>query len=228
MNKVVLVVAAHPDDEVLGCGGAIARHVANGDEVFTLILGEGCTSRQDVRDPLSRVNDLEHLKECAWNANSYLGVKKVFFGDLPDNRFDSVDLLAIVKLIEKIKAEVRPDIVYTHYGNDLNIDHKLCFDAVLTATRPIAGESVKAIYSFEVLSSTEWQYFGNAFFPNIFIDISSYIDKKLEALNCYPTEMNEYPHPRSMRAVKLNAEMWGVKVGVSYAESMLLIRSLLS
>lgn len=224
MKKNVLVVAAHPDDEVLGCGGTIARLKQEEYDIYTMILGEGITSRDESRDTGKRKKEIKELKDQIVQANKILGVKKVFIFDFPDNRFDSVALLDIVKKIEKVKNEVKPEVIFTHFKDDLNIDHKITYDAVLTATRPQKEERVKTIYSFEVLSSTEWSY-PLCFNPNVFFDISKTIDTKIKAMSCYKSELKEYPHPRSLEAIELNAKMWGVKTGIDMAEAFHLVRS---
>jgi LmbE family N-acetylglucosaminyl deacetylase len=217
-KNIVLVVAAHPDDEVLGCGGTIARLVKEECEAFTLILGEGITSRDEKRDRERREKEIEKLRKQMHEANQILGVKKVFIHNFPDNRFDTVPLLDIVKVIEKVKKQVKPNIVFTHYEHDLNIDHQLTFKAVLTATRPVKGEPVREIYSFETPSSTEWSYPLN-FSPSVFFDISHTINIKLKALAKYKMELKEYPHPRSLEGIKLISQYWGMKVALSYAEA---------
>jgi len=219
----ILIIAAHPDDEVLGCGGTIARLNKEGYKISTLILGEGISSRDDVRDVKKREKDILELKEEAKRANAILGVKEVFFHDFPDNRFDTVPFLDIVKVIEKIKNNIKPEIIFTHYEKDLNIDHQITYKAVITATRPIKGETVKEMYSFELPSSTEWNY-PLSFFPNVFYDISGTIDVKLRALEEYKTELREYPHPRSLEGVELIAKNWGMKVGLNYAEAFTIVR----
>jgi LmbE family N-acetylglucosaminyl deacetylase len=221
-NKI-LIAAAHPDDEMLGCGGTAARWVKEGNQVYTLILGEGITSRDDTRQREKREAEITQLKKQIHQANAVLGVKEVFTYDFPDNRFDSVPLLDIVKVIENIKNKVKPGIVFTHYEQDLNIDHRITYRAVLTAMRPTAGETVKEIYSFEVLSSTEWN-FPLRFSPDVFFDISETIDMKLAAMEKYQSELREYPHPRSLKGIRLNAEQWGMKTGLKYAEAFKLVR----
>lgn len=223
MMKNILVIAAHPDDEVLGCGGTMARLAKEGNDVYALILGEGITSRDDKRDTSKRKKEIQSLRDQAKKANTLLGVKKTFIFDFPDNRFDTVALLDIIKTLENVKKEVKPDIVFTHSYGDLNIDHRITFEAVLTASRPIKGESVKEIYSFEVLSSTEWNFPLN-FSPDVFFDISDTLDIKLNAMKEYRFELKEYPHPRSLKGIKLNAEMWGMKMGLEYAEGFKCIR----
>lgn len=223
MNKRILIVAAHPDDEVLGCFGTISKYIKEGYEAYTLILGEGKTSRDEIRKVDSKKEEIEELNIEIINANKIIGIKKVFIEQLPDNRFDSVNLLDIVKIINKIKEEVTPDIIFTHYENDLNIDHSLTYKAVLTATRPLEEECVKEIYSFEILSSTEWNY-PLSFSPDFFVDISETIDLKLEAMNQYSSELREFPHPRSLEGIKLIAKYHGMRIGRKYVEAFKTIR----
>jgi LmbE family N-acetylglucosaminyl deacetylase len=224
----VLVVAAHPDDEVLGCGGTISRHAEAGDEISILILGEGMTSRRRTRQPKRWRKELNHLHRDAEQAALVLGARS-FHENLPDNRFDSIPLLDIIKIVETVKSKVAPAVVYTHHGGDLNIDHRITFQAVLTAFRPQPGEAVRAIYAFEVPSSTEWQGMtaDGIFRPTTYVDISSTLAKKLEAMEAYKSEIREYPHPRSIRALELIARKNGVEVGMEAAERFTLIRSLL-
>jgi LmbE family N-acetylglucosaminyl deacetylase len=225
MSKTILVIAAHPDDEVLGCGGTIARCTQQEDEVYCLILGEGITSRYHQRGEAIE-EELKQLKSEAKRAANILGIKKVFFRDLPDNRFDTMPLLEIVKAIEEVKGGVKPDIVYTHHQGDLNIDHQITFKATITACRPMKGETVKEIYCFEVPSSTEWNFDDaqNYFMPNVFIDITETFAKKVEALQAYSTESREYPHPRSPKALEIIARRWGVTVGRELVEAFRLVR----
>ena len=223
MTKKILIIAAHPDDEVLGCGGTAARLVKQGNEVYTLVLGEGITSRDASRQREKREQELIQLKKQVHEANGVIGIKEVFTHDFPDNRFDSVPLLDIVKVIETIKNKIKPGIVFTHYEQDLNIDHQITYRAVLTAVRPTADETVKEIYSFEVLSSTEWN-FPLKFSPDVFYDITETIDIKLAAMEKYQSELKEYPHPRSLKGIRMNAEQWGMKTGLKYAEAFKLVR----
>ena len=224
MSKV-LVVVAHPDDEVLGCGGTIAKHSALGDKVYCLILSEGVTSRYDNRETAiqlhSVVEEIKQLKKEAEEATNILGIKQVFFYNFPDQQFDTVPLLEIIKTIERIKSKIRPDIIYTHYEHDLNLDHRITFQACLTAIRPL-DTIVKEIYSFEVPSSTEWN--THTFTPNVFIDISNTFDKKIEALKCYESEMRPYPHPRSVQAIEALAKYRGSQSGLQLAETFRLVR----
>jgi len=223
--KKILIVAAHPDDEVLGCSGTVTRLIEQGAQAYTLILGEGITSRDDIRDSDKRRNEISKLREEIHEANQIIGVDKVFIENLPDNRFDTIPFLDIVKLIEKVKDEIKPDTIFTHYQDDLNIDHQITCRAVLTAARPLADETVKEIYSFEVLSSTEWS-FPSSFSPNTFYDISDTIDKKLLAMSMYKSELREYPHPRSLDGIKCSAQCNGIKIGANYAEAFKLLRQI--
>ena len=224
MSKI-LVVAAHPDDEILGVGATIAKKVSQGDEAFALILGEGQTSRWQHRELVNEVI-INELHKDTLNAAEIVGYSKVYFENIADNRFDSVDLLDVVKCVEKHVETLQPDIIYTHHLGDLNIDHQITHRAVITATRPMGDCSVKEIYAFETVSSSEWN-FGNkesGFCPTIFEDISLYLTKKNSAMEKYTSELCEYPHPRSIRMLKAIAEKWGATVGCEYAEAFEAIR----
>lgn len=222
-GKKILVVASHPDDEILGCGATIVKLIKCGYEAHVLILGEGITSRDEKRDPQERRSELEDLKRHVRKANKIIGMKDVILTDLPDNRFDSLPLLDVVKIVEKVKKDKKPDIIFTHYQNDLNIDHRVTYRAVITAARPIWGETVKEIYSFEVASSTEWNY-PLTFSPDVFFDVSETLDMKLKALKEYKVEMKDARHPRSIAGVELQAKLWGVKTGTRYAEAFKAVR----
>ena len=223
MSKKILIIAAHPDDEVLGCFGTVAKMVKEGDEAYTLILGEGKTSRDEQRSIENKKAELNILNQEIEKANSVINIKKTFIENFPDNRFDSVDLLDIVKAILKVKEEIKPDIIFTHYENDLNIDHQITYQAVVTATRPMEDESVKEIYSFEVLSSTEWNY-PLSFSPDLFFDISETIELKKEAMKQYDSELCQFPHPRSIEGIELNAKYHGMRVGKAYVEAFKTVR----
>lgn len=226
INKKVLVVAAHPDDEVLGCGATIAKHVRNGDEVHVLILAEGVTSRDTVRDRERHSQELLSLQASAQRANALLGVKSVAFGSFPDNRMDSVDLLDIVKVIEEVKEKVKADVIYTHHYGDVNVDHQVISRAVVTACRPLPDNQIKTILFFEVPSSTEWQAASLAmtFQPNWFVEVNELLALKLGALKAYESEMRPWPHPRSIAAVEHLAKWRGATIGADAAEAFTLGR----
>jgi len=228
MTGSVAVVAAHPDDEVLGCGGAIARHAAAGDAVHILILGEGVTSRHAKRED-APAEELTRLKQHARAAAAALGARQVEFGGLPDNRFDQVALLDIVKMVEAFLVRHSPAAIYTHHPGDLNVDHGLTFRAVLTASRPgVSAAHVRDLYAFEVPSSTEWafQRIAPPFRPNVFIDITAGLETKIAAMQHYDSETRRPPHPRSPDTLRAAAARWGSVAGCAHAEAFELIRSI--
>jgi LmbE family N-acetylglucosaminyl deacetylase len=222
----VLVVAAHPDDEILGCGGTMARLTREGHEVRIAILAEGMSSRYAHREDADP-QQLQHLHARAQQAADKVGAKEVVLCKLPDNRLDTVPLLEVVKQVEELVARFRPEVIYTHHPGDLNVDHGVAHRAVLTATRPVAGQCVKEIYAFEVPSSTEWafQRLEPLFRPSVFVDITETLETKIEALTCYDTETRKFPHPRSAEALRAIAKRWGSVVGLPAVEAFELIRS---
>lgn len=225
MNKKILIVAAHPDDEVLGCGATAKRLQSEGNEVYTLILSAGKASRHEENLAEAQTKLKEELKK----ANDIIGAKETFTADFPDNAFDSVALIEIVKKIEAIKNEIKPDVIFTHHIGDMNVDHQLTHRAVLTATRPMKDEPVKEIYSFEIPSSTEWNSFNKdtAFIADVFFDITKTINTKLSAMAEYKSELREYPHPRSLQHIKELAKVNGTKVGLEFSENFMLIRKII-
>lgn len=226
----VLVVAAHPDDEVLGCGGTVARHSADGDEIRILILGEGVTSRDERRDPATRDAELREILDAAVAASRALGVSEppVMVG-LPDQRLDDMPLIDVVKHVERAIKEFGPEVVYTHHGGDLNADHRIVHQAVLTASRPVPGAGIRSICAWETLSSTEWNgpAVGPPFVPTRYVTLSpADLDAKLAALNAYAAEMRPFPHPRSAEAVSALARVRGSQVGVERAEAFIVVREI--
>lgn len=223
----VLIVAAHPDDEVLGCGGAIIRHCKDGDEVRVLIVAQGITSRYSEIKEERLKNEHNALIKAATKAAQILGVSEVQHLDYPDNRLDTVDRLTIIRDIEAKIEGFQPTVVYVHHAGDVNIDHRRIHEAVVTACRPMKHMSVKKLLSYEVPSSTEWQTPGSApsFMPNYFIDISECIESKLEALEAYESEMRDWPHPRSMKGVEHLNRWRGAQVGFEAAEGFMLLRA---
>lgn len=225
-HKNILVIAAHPDDEVLGCGGAISRYASEGDNCHIIIMAEGVTSRDDMRDIVIRGSELNILKEQANRAAALLGAKGVEFYSFPDNRMDSVDFLDVVKAVEAAIGRFNPDVIFTHHYGDLNIDHQITARAVETATRPMQGRIIPEVYSFEVLSSTEWTFSNNSFHPNCFVDISTTLERKIEAFNIYTSEVRKFPHPRSAEAIHALAHLRGLQVGFAAAEAFHLVRKI--
>ena len=222
----VLVVAAHPDDDVLGCGGVVARHATDNDCVHILFMAEGGTARQPSVSLEQAAGDIASREDCARRSAEILGASPPLFVRNPDNRLDTVPLIDLAKNIEKVIADLRPSIVYTHHGGDLNIDHRRVHEAVLTACRPMAACPVDSIYAFEVSSSTEWALSSayDAFRPNHFVDITDYLDKKIAALQCHHAEMRPFPHPRSYDAVIALARIRGATCGHQAAEAFQVVR----
>ncbi len=225
MSKSVAIIAAHPDDEVLGCGGTAIEHARRGDDVHILILAEGITARDAKRDVVARAEDLSSRQDSARQAAALLGARSVAFGGLPDNRMDGMELLDVIKRVEAFLAPLAVHLIYTHHGGDLNIDHRLTHQAVVTAARP-QGRDTPTLLFFEVPSSTEWATPGSfaPYLPNWYQDISAVLDDKLAALDAYATELRAWPHPRSREAVRDLARLRGSQVALPAAESFMLGR----
>ena len=224
MQKRVLTVAAHPDDEVLGCGGSMARHVTDGDEVFVIFMADGVGARSSIKRLNN--NELKERKQAAFSACGILGVKNLHFLDFPDNRMDTLPLLDIIQPLERLIDEIKPDIVYTHHHCDLNIDHQITHRAVMTACRPLPTQCVKTILAFEVVSSTEWALESEKkFIPNYFITLScEHAKKKLSAIQAYDKEMRAFPHVRSAENIENLMKVRGASAGVNLCESFEVIR----
>jgi LmbE family N-acetylglucosaminyl deacetylase len=223
MPKSILVVAAHPDDETLGCGATIAKHTANKESVSVVTLTGGTASRDE-----SKPADETARREAASKAMEVLGAKWIGKGNFPDNQLDTVPLLDIVKYLESFKKKNNYDLIYTHSLGDLNIDHKLTAQAVITAFRPQPNETFNEILSFEIPSSTEYSVseLRAAFDPNVFIDIEDFFEIKLCALKHYESEMKDYPHPRSYEALENLAKYRGSSSGLRMAEAFRLIKKI--
>jgi LmbE family N-acetylglucosaminyl deacetylase len=226
MSKSVVVIAAHPDDEVLGCGATIASHVKNGDQVHVLILAEGLTSRGAKHQSEQFKPELSALRKAAEEANSILGSRSLLLKNFPDNRMDGVERLDIIKEIEDFIGLYNPQVVYTHHAGDVNIDHRCIHDAVIAACRPMPNKNLFSLLFFEVASSTEWRppASGFAFSPNWYVNISSTLSLKIAALKAYQSEMRDWPHARSIQAIEHLAKWRGATVGVDAAEAFVLGR----
>jgi LmbE family N-acetylglucosaminyl deacetylase len=222
----ILVIAAHPDGEVLGCGGTIAKLAGQGAQVHIAFLADGVGAR--ALDAASSQAELSVRRQAAQAAYRILGAQSVHFDDLPDNRLDSVPLLEITQRVEAMIAQHRPTTVFTHHAGDLNIDHQRVHQAVITACRPQRSHPVQTILCFEVPSSTEWQPPGSGivFAPNWFVDISATLEQKLAALDAYAEELRDWPHPRSRQGVEHLAHWRGATVGCDAAEAFVLSRYL--
>ena len=227
MSKIALIIVAHPDDEVLGCGGTVAKLVSMGWKIDVLFLADGETSRgSNISDNGYEI--IRNRKEHALAACEILGLNAVYFEDFPDNRLDTVPLLDVVKKIEEKLNEIQPTVLFTHFENDLNIDHRIVNEAVQVACRPLPTNSVKRVYYFEVLSSTEWRVapLQNQFSPNVFVDITETLKIKLQAMNAYYNELREFPHSRSTEAIKILAGYRGICSGTVAAEAFMLGRNI--
>jgi LmbE family N-acetylglucosaminyl deacetylase len=211
------VIAAHPDDEILGCGGTVALHTRREDEVISLILCEG----ESLRYGETGVGQSEHMREAA----EKLGVRDVRALRFPDQRLDTVTLTDIIGAIEPVVREVQPHIIYTQYGGDINRDHELLFKAMLVATRP-TEMSIEAIYAFDTASSTEWA-FPRTFVPDVWVDIGETLQAKLDAMACYKSELRPYPHPRSLEALRNRAAAWGNQCCMEHSEVFMTVRRVL-
>jgi LmbE family N-acetylglucosaminyl deacetylase len=224
--KKILVVCAHPSDAILGCGATLALHVRKGHQVSVLVLGDGWTSRVRSLEKAKDMVDLEVIEEQSRNALKTLGVQNVTYLRYPDNRFDTIALLDIVKEIETVNRKVMPDIVYTNSPFDLSVDQQKTSRAVITAFRPLPGDNHAELLCFEVPSSTEWNTIGAVghYAPNYFIDISSTLEKKIKAFLLIKVELRNWPHPRSVDAIEYHAKTRGASVGIAAAETFMLLR----
>jgi LmbE family N-acetylglucosaminyl deacetylase len=233
----ILIIVAHPDDEVLGMGGTIKKLTNAKHNVKVVFMATGIMSRRssDYKNKphyssneniqKSMNEQIIKLKKDATKANNLLGVKDIEFLDFPDNEMDLVSQLEITKKVEGIICKFNPDIVYTHSKHDVNIDHRIIYESVITATRPMINSKIKKVLSFEVPSSTEW-YFPSNFSPNLFVDISDELKIKLKAMASYKDELRDFPHPRSLEALEAIAKRWGSVSGFFASEAFILVREL--
>lgn len=229
MSERVAVIAAHPDDEVLGCGGTISRMSQEGRSVHVLLLADGESARLQDQEDISGTRLVAARNKAAEQACEIMGCASLEQLGLPDNRLDSLTLLDVVQRIEAFISAHRPTLLFTHHSGDVNIDHRVVHNAVIAACRPQPGHIVHELLFFEVPSSTEWRPPGTAhlFQPNWFIDVSQTLDVKLRALQAYKKELRPFPHPRSPEAVEALARWRGATVGVPAAEAFMLGRKLL-
>lgn len=266
----VLLIAAHPDDELLGAGGTIARHAARGDRVKVAVMCEGISARfsREGRYEVGRHNNsptvasivmhagaavaqpediealtpavesepvprcyvperLDKVQQETRTAARILGINDLFVGNLPDQRLETLPLSDISKQLESLVSEFEPELVYTHFAGDINRDHRVLTEAVLVALRPYVAPSVREILMFETPSSTEWSTpsLATPFQPNVYVDITPFLDCKINAFNCYTAESRPYPHPRSPRALAERAHYWGSLIHRESAEPFVLVRS---
>lgn len=221
-NKSIGIIVAHPDDEILGFGGVILKCIEEGHDVNILFLSTGLSSRKNNTNK----DDIINLRKIALNVSKALGVKNTLFENFPDNQMDTVPLLSVIKKVESFIHKYKINIIYTHYNNDMNIDHNIVSKAVLTASRPLPGSLIQKIYFGETLSSSEYSIFNKRFLPNTYFDIEKYLSKKLSILNLYKDELREWPHPRSEKAVRNLAEVRGSEAGLKAAEAFILVRNI--
>lgn len=224
--KKILVVAAHPDDEVLGMGGTIAKLTRAGNEVYVLIVTDGSSSQYRDSDELYRI--IEDKKEETLACAKILGVKEVMYGEQPDMKLDTIPHININHVIERAVNNVQPDIVYTHFWGDVNNDHQQVYKSTLVAVRPVLGQVVKELYCYRVPSSTEWTpcKVDTMFMPNVFVDIANEANQKYSAFAEYSTELRDYPHPRSVQHLKELDIARGLEVGQGPTETFVLLRKL--
>ena len=220
----ILALVAHPDDEVLGAGGTLARHASQGDDVHVVCLTDGVSARGDDRAAAER------RAKAAAQASSILGARPPKFLGFPDNRLDEVALLDVVRAIEAVISAIKPVTIYTHHAGDLNIDHAICHRAVLTACRPMPQSSVRSIFAMEVASSTEWAtpHAATTFVPTRYVDISSTMAVKRRAMDAYAEEMRPFPHPRSIEAITALATWRGATAGLTAAEAFVVVREVVT
>ena len=218
----VLIVAAHPDDEILGVGGTVARHAAAGDEVHSVVVSEGASSRYPSGAD-------EELRAAARAAAKILGAGEPRFLGLADQKLDALPLLDVIRPVEAVVRELAPEVVYTHHWGDLNRDHRVVCEAVMVACRPVGSTVPRRVLCFETPSSSEWSPPDPAlqFTPTVFVDIAATVEMKLAAMACYASEVRQHPHPRALESLRARAATWGQHAGLVYAEPFVLCREVI-
>ena len=222
-----LIVAAHPDDEILGCGGLMHKLIKNKKKVKVIFIAEGssCRFNENNLNYNELESEIKKREKSAKLALADLGVKNFAFYNLMCGKLNIYPIIEIAKIVEKEIKIFKPDTIFTHSDYDVNYDHKTVFQACLQATRPVNLKNiVKKLYSFEILSSSEWRYDEN-FKPNTFIDINKEFNKKIKALRRYKNELRAFPHPRSVEGVKVLSKLRGSQSGLICAEAFKLIRA---
>ncbi len=224
-NKTVLVIAAHPDDDAFGCGGTIRKLANQKNRIYAIYFTDGVSARINKKGLKKKIND---RKKNSDKASKIMGIYKCIYHSFPDNQLDKVSLLEIIQKIEEQIKKIKPDIILTHFENDLNLDHQIINRAVVTATRPKPNLKLKKILLFETLSSTEWKFSNKTkvFNPNYFVDISKTLNHKIKSIKCYKEEVFKWPHPRSEKGVKTLAMYRGQSVGLKFAEAFQLLRNI--
>jgi len=225
----ILVVAAHPDDEVLGLGGSLLKHYAAGDDIAVMFMSDGVTGRDFVYDPGSRAKEIQERKDMAFEAGALFGTEDITFLDLPNLRMDQEYVLELTKHIEDRINAFKPDIVYTHFSSDTNVDHGITHHACVVALRPVPERRIASLRLFEVCSSTEYKVInsGDDFNPNLFINISDFVDRKMDLIKCYDYEMRDFPHPRSQKSIQARDTFRGTSVGLAAAEAFIEARKII-
>lgn len=221
--KKILVIAPHADDEVLGCGATIKKYSKNGEDVYICIVTKAYT-------PDWTQQYIDNRKKEIDSSVKILGVKKVYYLDLPTVKLDTVSQKELNDAILRVVEEVKPEIVFIPFAGDINKDHRLVSEASLVALRPKPDFYVRKVFYYEVLSETEWskppQKIEDVFIPNYYEDISDYLEDKIKAMECYKSEFKEYPHPRSLTGIKVLAQKRGTECGKNAAEAFMLIREI--
>lgn len=217
----ILVIAPHPDDEVIGVGGTIAKNVAAGNDVFVCIITKGC-------EPLFSKESVDQVRKECLEADQFLGVKETFFLDFPAAMMEDVPRYKLNDSISQVIQQVQPDEVYLPHRGDMQLDHKLTTDAAMVGLRPKYKHIVSRIYAYETLSETGWDIPNttNEFIPTVYQNISNYLDKKIQAMGYFESQLSDFPNARSIEAIEALAKYRGASVNFKAAEAFSLIREI--